>query len=112
MDYHNDFVPGIRELGVGEVPTYEEFWDFIIPVYNYHPILNVPNAKQKTYELYAQFGLGIFKALKPESDEFEAMEDSLRSMREAYEEAKREFDNLNMEYIQKCREVRKEWRCA
>ena len=112
MDYHDDFIPGIRALGVEEVPSYEEFWDFIIPIYNYHPILNVGNAKQKCYELYAKFGLGIFKALKPEADECEAMEDSLRQLRNNYEEAKWEFDNLNRAYIQMCNEVRKEWRCA
>ena len=112
MDYHSDFIPGIRELGVEEAPTYEEFWKYVIPVYNYHPILHVGNAKQKCYDLYAQFGLGIFKALSVESEEFEAMEESLSQLRNDYEEAKREFDNLNMAYIQKCREVRKEWRCV
>lgn len=107
-----DFVKLLKDQLILEVPTMDEYAEFIEPVYEFHPVLNVPNAKEKTAQMYAFGGLGIFKVLLPEAEEFAAMEDSLRNLAIQMEEMKREYDNLSVEYHTKCNDKRKEWRCA
>lgn len=109
---YEEFARRLPNLGISEFPTAEEYTDIIEPVYNYHPVMNVPMPKDKCAEMYAHYGIGIFKALLPEVDEFAEIEHKLAQLRHQYESAKAEFDKLNAEHIRKCQAIRKEWRCA
>lgn len=91
------------------LPTIAEYTEIIEPVYNYHPALNVGNPKDKCAELYRNFGLGIFRAMREVADTTACMEQENNRLRRAADEARKSFEESNRKYLDYCREIREMW---
>lgn len=67
-------------LGV-HAPTVDDYTAVIEPIYNHHPAFEVANAKERCAAMWAQFGLGIFIAMRPEAEAAMEREKEIRSLR-------------------------------
>lgn len=68
------------ELGV-HAPDPDDYTVVIEPIYNHHPAFEVANAKERCAAMWAQFGLGIFIAMRPEADAAMEREKRLSALR-------------------------------
>ena len=98
-----------RRLKDVPVPTLEEYTNIIEPVYNYHPALEVPQAKDKCAELYTSCGLGIFKAMRGVADQMAELEHKMNAARHAAEESRKVYDAAQQEYNKYHNVIMAEW---
>lgn len=69
-----------EKLGV-PAPSSDDYTVVIEPVYNYHPAFESGNAKERCAAMWAQFGLGIFIAMRPEAEAAMEREQEIRKLR-------------------------------
>ena len=62
-------------------PTFEEYTDYIEPVYTWHPIFDGNFAKDKAAKLYCAGGLGIFDAMRDTGDMAEELNERITAQR-------------------------------
>lgn len=91
------------------LPTTAEYTEIIEPVYNYHPIFEGNNAKDKCAELYRNYGLGIFRAMREVADTTARMEQKNNGLRRAADESRKSFEESNRKFLDYCREIREMW---
>ena len=67
-------------LGV-HAPTACDYAAVIEPIYNHHPAFEVADAKERCAAMWAQFGLGIFIAMRSEAEAAKERDQKIRKLR-------------------------------
>ena len=62
-------------------PTAVDYNTIIEPVYNHHPAFEAANAKDRCASMWAQFGAGIFIAMRPEAEAAKERDQEIRKLR-------------------------------
>ena len=94
-----------------EAPSMQDYAEFIEPVYNYHPIFDVPNAKDKCAYLYSIGGLGIFTAMRDVADLAKEQEEEYVKKLHEFEKIQCDFEAARANFLEWKKMVRSEWRC-
>lgn len=77
---YSEFEALCEELHV-PAPSLLDYSGTIEFVYNYHPAFEVPYAKKRCAEMYAQYGMGIFIAMRPEAETAQERDQEIRRVR-------------------------------
>ena len=91
-------------LGV-HAPNVDDYTAVIEPIYNHHPAFEVANAKERCAAMWAQCGLGIFIAMRPEAEAAMEREKRLGALRAQIVALENERDVL----LAESRHVRELW---
>lgn len=111
---YGEFTARLDQVGVAEsdYPTIHDYAEFIEPVYTYHPVFDVANAKEKCAQLYAVGGLGIFTAMRDVADLAKEQEEEYTKKLREFEKIQIDFEAARANFLDWKKMVRNEWRCA
>lgn len=108
---YDEFVSRCEDQLV-KAPPMQDYAEFIEPVYNYHPVFDVPNAKDKCAQLFAVGGLGIFTAMRDVADLAKEQEEEYMKKLHEFEKIQKSFEAARANFLEWKKMVRSEWRCA
>ena len=78
----------------GKIFDVDNDYPLVEYIYQWHPLISETKGKDQVAQLYATFGIGIFKEMKPKAEKAEQLENDIRKARMEYERLQKELEEL------------------